>query len=289
VAYASAVEDLALLEIPIRAKYIRTILAEAERIFSHLIWFGALFEILGYETLKMWCWKYREPFFELFQDFFGSRYHYAMIKIGGVNRDIGEDQMKALHSALDSLLFKIDGLQNIFEEDINIIRRLKTAGKIRARDAIEYCLVGPSARSAGINIDVRKDTPYAAYNLIDWSVPLGTDGTPYDMAQVRFEEIRQSIFMIFQCIEKLNEAEGKININIEEVPEGEGFGRLEGPGGEMFHYMKSVGGNVPYRHKIRPAAYMNLPIIEKILCGKTIIEGQIVIAAVGPCFSCIER
>ncbi|MDA3793002.1 MAG: nickel-dependent hydrogenase large subunit [Elusimicrobia bacterium] len=288
-AYVNAVEDLAGFKIPEKAKYIRTIVGEMERIHSHLLWLGLAGHFLGYNTVWMWSWKYREPLLEICEKVFGNRQHYAMMKIGGVRRDIDISKGNLIKKGMEDLLPKLDMLQKAVEDDPVIRARLKIAGTLPKKEAREYCVVGPTARASGINIDIRKDDPYAAYDLVNWDVSLRKEGDVYAKTMVRLEEMRQSAKIIKQCVDKLSGLKGDIDIDIKEIPEGEGIGRHEAPRGEVFHYVKSHGGSVPYRHKVKAPSYANVLSDEFAVIGGTIPDAALTLAAVDPCYCCTER
>ncbi len=288
-AYVNCVEEICGLDIPLRAKYIRSIVGEMERIHSHMLWLGLAGHFLGYNTVWMWCWKYREPLLELCEKLFGNRQHYAMMKIGGVRRDIDNAGGSAFCREMNLLLPKLDMLQKAIEDDPVLRARLKIAGTLPKKEAVSFCAVGPMARASGIDIDVRRDEPYAAYSMVDWTVPVRTEGDVYAKTMIRLEEMRQSVLIIKQCAEALKKAKGDISVQIKEVPPGEGIGRHEAPRGEVFHYIKSRGGTVPYRHKIRAPSYMNVFTNEYAVVGGTIPDAAITLAAVDPCYCCTER
>jgi len=288
-AYVNAVEELAGFKIPERAKYIRSIVGEMERLQSHLLWLGQVCHIIGYNTIWMWCWKYREPLLEICEKVFGSRQHYAMMRIGGVRRDISEEQGELIKIGIDNLLPKIDMLQKVIEDDRILRMRLKDTGVLPKKEAKEYCVIGPTARASGIDIDVRRDDPYAAYDLVEWEVPIQKEGDVLAKTIVRLAEMRESGKIIIQCVERLKEVDDGIDIEIKDIPSGEGIGRHEAPRGEVFHYVRSHGGNVPYRHKVRAPSYMNVPSNAFAVAGGTITDAALTLAAVDPCYSCTER
>ncbi|MFH1415280.1 MAG: nickel-dependent hydrogenase large subunit [Elusimicrobiota bacterium] len=288
-AYVNAIEDLAKIEITDRAKYIRTIVGELERIHSHLLWLGLAGHFIGYNTVWMWAWKYREPVLDLCEHLFGNRQHYAMMKIGGVRRDISDEHCSWMKTEMDELLKKIDMLQKAVEDDPVIRARLKIAGTLTKEQAIDYCVLGPTARGSGVEIDVRKDDPYAAYDLIDWKIAVRKEGDVYAKTMVRLDEMRECTSMIKQCADRLKKTKGDICIDIKEIPEGEGIGRHEAPRGEVFHYVRSYGGTVPYRHKVRAPSYMNILSNEVAVLGGTIPDAALTLAAVDPCYCCTER
>jgi NADH-quinone oxidoreductase subunit D len=286
-AYVNAVEDLAKIEVPERALYIRTIIAEMERIHSHLLWLGLAGHFIGYNTVWMWAWKYREPVLDCFEMISGNRNHYAMMKVGGVRRDIKDEDIPPLKKMLDELAPAIDMFKGAVMDDPVIQARLKGIGILSKQQAIDWCVVGPTARASGINIDVRKDEPYGAYDRVSWNVIVETDGDVFAKTVVRILEMQEAISIIRQCLDRL--PRGEIDANIKDIPPGEGIGRVEAPRGECFHYVKSDGTNRPIRHKIRAPSYMNVASNKVAAVGQTISDATITLAAVDPCYCCTER
>lgn len=286
-AYVNAMEDLAKIEIPERALFIRTIIAEMERIHSHLLWLGLAGHFIGYNTVWMWAWKYREPVLDIFEMISGNRNHYAMMKVGGVRRDIKNEDIPILKKALDELVPAVDMFKGAVMDDPVIKARLKGIGILTKNEAIDWCVVGPTARASGVNIDVRRDDPYGAYDRVDWNVIVEKDGDVFAKTIVRILEMHESIRIIRQCLDKM--PKGEIDANIKDIPPGEGIGRVEAPRGECFHYVKSDGTNRPIRHKIRAPSYMNVASNKVAAVGGTISDAAITLAAVDPCYCCTER
>ena len=290
-AYVNAVEDLLGLEIPPRAKYIRCIVAELERLHSHLLWLGLAGHFLGYNTVWMWAWKAREPVLDILEQISGNRQHYAMMRIGGVRRDILNSETNGIKEKLNSLIPAIDMFKGAIQDDPVIHVRTKNVGVLTKEEAINYCVVGPTARPSGIYQDIRKiDIPNSAYNLVDWNVIVLNNGDVYDKALCRVLEMYESIKIINQCLDRLKDLkEGEIWAEVREIPAGEGIGRYEAPRGEVWHYVRSDGGNTPVRHKIRAPSYMNVPSNEVAVVGGTVSDAAITLAAVDPCYCCTER
>ncbi|MCG2706368.1 MAG: nickel-dependent hydrogenase large subunit [Candidatus Omnitrophica bacterium] len=286
-AYVNAVEDLARIEVPGRALYIRTIIAELERLHSHLLWLGLAGHFIGYNTVWMWAWRYREPVLDMFEMITGNRQHYAMMKIGGVRRDIEEQHIPALKKTLDELVRAVDMFKGAVMDDPVIHARLKGIGILSRQQAIDWAVVGPTARASGVNIDVRKDDPYGAYDKIDWSVIVEREGDIFAKTKVRILEMYESISIIRQCIDKM--PGGQIDANVKDIPPGEGIGRVEAPRGECYHYVRSDGTNRPIRHKVRAPSYMNVASNKVAAVGGTISDATITLAAVDPCYCCTER
>jgi len=289
-AYANAVESIAGVEIPIRAKYIRTLIGELERVHSHLLWVGLAGHFLGYNTVFMWAWKYREPVLDMFEMITGNRNSYAMFTIGGVRRDIDAEKAKLLYKVLDEVEKKNNLLIGAVMDDPVIHARLKGVGVLTAKDIHDFGAVGPTARASGVDMDIRRDDPYAAYDLVDWKVITAQGGDVFAKAEVRLLELIESIKIIRQCLDYLQKNEtGDIKAKVKEIPAGIGIGRAEAPRGEVFHFVKSDGGNSPVRHKIRAPSYTCIPTFRRSCIGGTISDAAISTAAVDPCYCCTER
>ena len=287
IAYVQAVEDAGNIPVPPRALYIRTIIAELERIHSHLLWIGLAGHFLGYNTVFMWGWKYREGICDILERITGNRQSYAMMKPGGVKRDIADEEREKTIKELDNLIPKIDLFRGAFTDDPVLHARLKGVGILPKQDAIDYCALGPLARGSGLAIDVRKDEPYAAYADFDWDIIVQEEGDVFAKAIVRVLEIYESIKIIQQALEKL--PDGEIDSKPETVPVGVGLGRVEAPRGECFHYICSDGSNRPARHKVRAPTFMNLPTFKVTMVGQHIADACIASAAIDPCYCCTER
>lgn len=286
-AYVNAVEDLAKIEVPERALYIRTIIAELERIHSHLLWLGLAGHFIGYNTVWMWAWKYREPVLDMFEMISGNRNHYAMMKVGGVRRDIREEDISPLKKTLDEISPAIDMFKGAIMDDPVIQSRLKGIGILSRKQAIDWCVEGPTGRASGLNIDVRRDDPYGVYDRVRWNVIVEREGDIFAKTLVRILELYESVSIIRQCLEKM--PKGSIDADVKEIPPGEGIGRVEAPRGECFHYVRSDGTNRPVRHKVRAPSYMNVASNKVAAVGQTISDTTITLAAVDPCYCCTER
>ncbi|HEX67488.1 MAG TPA: NADH:ubiquinone oxidoreductase [bacterium] len=289
IAYCNAVENLCRVEIPERAKYIRTLVGELERIHSHLLWLGLAGHFLGYNTVWMWVWKWREPILDIFEALTGNRNHYDMLLPGGVRRDLNEEYFPWVRKELGEVKKNLEMLSKAILDDPVIISRLKGIGVLTQEDVKNYGAVGPTARASGVKIDVRKDDPYAAYDLIRWEVATCENGDLLDKVVVRILEIFESIKMVEECMDALEKVKGEIMATIKEVPPGEGIGHHEAPRGETFHYVRSDGGSSPIRHKVRAPTYVNLPTCKATLPGSQLADAIIILASIDPCYCCTER
>jgi NADH-quinone oxidoreductase subunit D len=286
-AYVKAVEDIAQVKVPERAEYIRTIIAEGERIHSHLLWLGLAGHFLGYNTVYMWVWKLREEILDVMEILSGNRNNYAIFKPGGVRRDIRAEDIPVAIKKIDSIIPTLDKLKKAILDDPVLHARLKGIGVLSKEDALDYCALGPTSRASGVKKDVRKDTPYAAYDKIQWEMIVTENGDVFDKAVVRILELYESIKIVKECL--LNLPEGEIDANIKDIPPGEGIGAHEAPRGETFHYVRSDGTNRPARHKVRAPTFMNLPTCKSTVIGESLSDATIILAAIDPCYCCTER
>ncbi|MEI8176308.1 MAG: nickel-dependent hydrogenase large subunit [Candidatus Omnitrophota bacterium] len=289
-AFVRAVEDILGGEakiVPERALYIRCIVDEMQRIHSHLLWLGLAGHFIGYNTVWMWAWRYREPVLDMFEMLTGNRNHYGICKIGGVRRDFRNEDLPALDKTMVDLNEAMKIFQGAVTDDPVIRARLKGVGILNREQAVQFCAVGPTARAAGVDIDIRRDDPYGIYDRVRWNVVLESDGDILAKTLVRIREIFEAIQIIRQCITQL--PEGSIDAQVKDIPAGEGIGRVEAPRGECFHYVRSDGTNMPARHKIRSPSFMNVATNKVAAIGQTISDTTLTLAAVDPCYCCTER
>jgi membrane-bound hydrogenase subunit alpha len=287
VAYTRAVEDIIPVEVPERAQYIRTIIAEGERIHSHLLWYGLAGHFLGYNTVYMWMWRLREEILDVMEILSGNRNNYAMFKPGGVRRDINADDIPVALKKIDSIIPTIDRLKKAILDDPVLHARLKGIGILSKEEAINYCALGPTSRASGVDRDVRKNAPYEAYDKVDWDMIVTDSGDVWGKAVVRLLELYESIKIMKSCLQQI--PHGEIDLKLKSIPPGEGIGAHEAPRGETFHYVRSDGTNRPVRHKVRAPSYMNLPTCKATVPGSSISDAAIILAAIDPCYCCTER
>ncbi len=286
-AYVQAVEEIAGIKPPPRALYVRTIINELERIHSHLLWVGLAGHFIGYDTVFMWAWKYREPVLDLLEEITGNRNNYGNVKVGGCREDVPDEIIPKILKELDAIEKKTEMLTKAVLDDPVLHARLKSVGTLKKEDAINYAVVGPTARASGIDIDVRRDDPYAAYAAFDWKVITQSEGDVFAKAVVRLLETFESIKIVRQALKTL--PSGPVAVEVKQIPPGEALGHAEAPRGETFHYVRSDGGNRPVRHKARAPSYVNVPSFKASCIGQHISDVTITLAAVDPCYSCTER
>ena len=282
-----AMEDLGGIEAPERAQYIRAIICELERVHSHLLWLGLAGHFIGYNTVWMWAWKYREIVCDLLDKITGNRQSYAIFKVGGMRRDVLEEDIPWIRESLDKLKPVLNMFKGAVMDDPVIHARTKGVGILTKQQALDYCVVGPTARPSGIAIDVRKDDPYFAYPWLDFDIIVLEDGDVFAKAACRILEMYESVKILEQCLDKMKP--GIIDLNVKELPAGEGIGRAEAPRGEVYHYCLSDGSNFPARYKVRAPSYTNILSNEVAVIGETVADAALILAAVDPCYCCTER
>jgi NADH-quinone oxidoreductase subunit D len=286
--YAQTVEALLNIQPPERAKYIRTIIFETERIQSHLLWFGVAMHEIGYDTAYMYMWRERENAVDMLESVCGKRVNLGINTLGGVRRDITPNKEVLMRRKLDLLEKAINKAGKIVLEDRVLKARVKDVGVLTKDDAKKLCVVGPTARGSGVDMDVRRDDPYAAYSYVDFDVPIEENGDVLSRTLVRLGELFQSIRIIRQAMKDLPNGP----ISLEELPLpkiNEAFGRVEAHRGELLYYIRSNGTNCPERVKIRTPSVVNNNSILPMVLGETIADVPIIIASMDPCFSCTDR
>jgi len=300
-AFCRAVENAAGIEVPERAQYIRVIIAELERIHSHILWAGVAAHELGFDSVLYISWKAREKVLDLLEDLTGNRINYGIFMIGGVRRDISEEQIPRIRETLEYYKDIYGKIEDIFLNDPTIALRTKNVGVLTKEDALRLCAVGPTTRASGINKDIRQDQPYSAYadlevKAITPDVLTGeVNGDVYDRIIVRLLELVQSIQIIEQCLENMPSgeivAEKKLVklLNQLKKAKGEGIGRHEAPRGEVIHYVKLNESELPEVWKARAPTYNNLMTWVPMLIGQQIADIPIVIASIDPCIACMDR
>lgn len=300
-AFCQAVENAADIEVPERGQYIRVIIAELERIHSHILWAGIAGHELGFDSVLYISWRAREEVLDLLEYLTGNRINYGVFMIGGVRRDITEDQIPRIRKTLEYYKDVYGKIEDIFLKDPTIALRTKNVGVLTKEDALRLCAVGPTTRASGIKKDVRQDQPYSAY--ADLNVKAITpdvfsgevNGDVYDRIIVRLLELVQSIQIIEQCLENMPSgeivAEKKLVklLNQLKKAKGEGIGRHEAPRGEVFHYVKLAEAERPEIWKARAPTYNNLMPWVPMFLGEQIADIPIVIASTDPCIACMDR
>lgn len=285
--FCMALEQIGAIEVPKRAQYIRMIVAELERLHSHLLWAGVAAEIVGFQTAFMEVFRFRERVMDLLEAISGNRVNYSMNCIGGVNRDITDPESVAA-GAREIRDTVNRALIPLFTTDRTISARCGGVGVLSQADAVRYGVVGPVARASGVDTDLRRDCTYLAYDQIDFAVPVRTEGDVLARVVVRAQEIVESCNIIEQALSKM--PSGSLNAgDIYTVPPGDAVVRVEAPRGEVFYYVESDGSDVPSRVKVRTPTFANIPSVMAMVKGNEFADMPLIQAALDPCYSCTDR
>ncbi len=340
--YVMAIEKLLGIEAPIRAKYIRVMFDEITRVLNHLLWLGAHALDVGAMTVFLYCFREREDLMDTYEAVSGARMHATYYRPGGVYRDLpdsmpkykpskwhGKKAVKKMNQAREgSLLDFIWDFTNRFPKCIDEYESLLTdnriwkqrtvgIGAVSPERALQLGFTGPMLRASGVEWDLRKKQPYAAYADVDFDIPIGKNGDCYDRYLVRVEEMRQSNRIIRQCVEWLRNNPGPVVIEDAKivppgrevmkrdmeslihhfklftegyhVPKGEAYAAIEHPKGEFGVYIISDGANKPYRVKIRAASYPHLAAIDEMTRGHMVADLVAIISSMDVVFGEIDR
>lgn len=288
-AFCQGVEELLNLEVPKRGLYIRTLLCELERIHSHLLWLGVAGHELGFDTLFMYTWRDREAVMDTLELISGNRVNYAINTIGGVRRDITDAMKPKILDCIKIVEERTQYYLGVASTEVTFLRRTEGVGKLTKEKAIELCAVGPNARGSGVEYDVRKNDPHAAYPYLDFKLITSDLGDVLGRTVVRVLELMESCKMCRQIIENLPEGDIKIKRVPRRVPPAEAVSKYEAPRGELIHYVRSNGTDRPERLKVRAPTLGNIPAVIESLKGGYIADIPIVFAAIDPCMSCMDR
>lgn len=286
--FVETVEKILGTTVPPRGQYLRTIILELNRLHSHLLLLGHAGLEIGYETLFQYMWRDREPIMELTELLTGNRVIASSITVGGVRRDLKETHIPKIKTVLASLKKKMDFYKQLYENELSMKMRTQNVGILAKEDALKLCVVGPVARGSGINRDVRKDEPYAAYGEIPFKLITYNTGDSWARFMVRLDEIVESINIINYAIDHLPQGPYRVRVP-RVVPAGEAVNRAEAPRGELFYYVKSNGTAYPERVKVRTPTFANIPAFIKIAKGGNIADVPASFVSLDPCFSCTDR
>jgi NADH-quinone oxidoreductase subunit D len=292
-AFAMAVEKLMGIEVTERCKVVRLIFMEMDRIFSHLLWLGTTAIDVGAFTVFLWTFQERERVYNLHEAFTGARITTSATRIGGMMADLPPGWVDGLEQFMESLPRTLDQVERLLTNNQIFIGRMQGVGHISGEESVAFGVTGPNLRASGVPYDVRKDRPYYDYETYDWDVPVGEHGDSYDRYLVRMEEMRQSLRILRQAIDRL--PEGPINVADPRVilpsktdcmsdmesmihhfkvvmegvqaPPGESWFSVESSKGELGMYVVSDGGSKPVRWRVRGPSFVNLSALPRMVEG----------------------
>ncbi|HEV3220380.1 MAG TPA: NADH-quinone oxidoreductase subunit D [Candidatus Acidoferrales bacterium] len=277
--YCEAVEKLMAVEAPPRARVIRTILTELQRIASHLVWLGTHALDIGALTPIFYCFREREEILKIFEKYCGARLTTHAFRIGGLQYEAYDELEKDVERFCKDFKHKVDEYETLLTDNRIWLGRTKGIGVISGEDAIAMGATGPVLRASGVQWDIRKAAPYASYDQYQFDIPTGKNGDTFDRYMVRMEEMRQSARICLQAIENI--PTGPIMARIGKVlkpPPGEVYHSIEAPKGELGYYIVSDGTTQPYRVRIRPPSFVNLQAFDKMARGHLVAD---VVAIIG--------
>ncbi|MFL2644452.1 MAG: NADH-quinone oxidoreductase subunit D [Dehalococcoidia bacterium] len=270
-AYCLAVEKLLEVEAPLRAKYLRTMTAELQRIASHLIAVGFFLQELGTfgGTPLMYAFRARERILDMFEMLCGARITLSYMRPGGVFWDPPSEFWSSLDEFLKEFPSDLAEMEDLLLNNEILMVRTREVSPLSAEEAINNSVSGPVLRASGVKMDLRVMDPYDAYSMVDFDVPIGSIGDNYDRFWVRMQEVRQSLRIIEQCVDQIEPGDYRLDLpKVLRAPEGtESYGKVEAPKGELGFYLFSDGGISPYRMKIRSPSLINLSVIDRLLVG----------------------
>lgn len=284
--YCEAVEQVMGIEVPERAKYLRTIWMEMSRVHSHLLWLGLLADAMGFESLFMESWRLREKILDMFDETTGGRIIHSVNCVGGVQKDMDAAMLDHILQAVKELESEMKPVAETFLADCTVLSRLKKTGILKKEDAIAMGAVGPMLRASGVEYDARL-LGYAAYKDLTVQPVTSTDCDSYARCEVRLKEVFQSFELIREAIGKL--PEGPVSVPVKGNPSGEFFMRIEQPRGEAIYYVKGNGTRFLDRFRLRTPTTSNIPPMVEMLKGCQLADVPILILTIDPCVSCTER
>jgi Ni,Fe-hydrogenase III large subunit len=236
----------------------------------------------------MQAWRIREPVMWLTEYITGNRKTYGMNQVGGVSRDLPADAIERIHPVLNKIEAEAVQVVDAILDDSSLQSRLMGSGIITPENARAFAVIGPTARGSGVDIDARRDHPFAAYDEMDFAVCVEQGCDIWARTLVRIRELMESIKILRQAMKQL--PKGEVMANFDEItPYQVGVSSVEAPRGEVHHYVMTGDGNRPYRWRVRAPSYNNLQIIPSMLRGQTIADAPISVGSLDPCFSCTER
>lgn len=289
-AYCLAVEKLLKVEVPERAEYIRIIMAELNRIASHLVLFGTYGVDIGAVTPLLYAFREREIIIDLFESVCGGRLLFNYFRIGGVSRDLPDDFVKKTNEFLDLFEKRLPEYDDLLSYNIIFLDRTKNIGILSTKDAINYGVSGPNLRGSGVKFDIRKNDTYSIYNRFDFDIPTGKNGDCWDRYYIRIREMHESSKIIRHAVNSI--PEGEIITKLPKVikPEpGEVYSRIEASRGDLGIYLVSDGTQKPYRLKVRSPSFVNLMILPQILKGWKIADVVAILGSIDIVLGEVDR
>ncbi len=289
-AFALAAEKVAGIEVPRRANWLRVLMGELNRLASHLVWYGTMGLDNGGMGQFLYAFRDREVLLDILEDVSGQRMMFNYVRPGGVVRDITTSAEAKIRDFLSTIDGYLDEHESLLGGNEIFQARMRGVGVIEKKQALAFGLTGANLRASGVSFDVRKDIPYAAYDEMDFSVPIAEEGDCYARYLVRMAEMRQAVRICRQCIEGLPEGEHTAKVaKVLRPPAGEAYASVESPRGELGVHLVSDGSDTPYRMRYRPPALYALQAAEAVLPGTFLADAIVIIGSVDVVLGEIDR
>ena len=290
-AYVLSVEKLAGVKVPERAEYLRVIIAELQRIASHLIAVGAFLNDCGaFFTPFLYMFREREKIVDLFEMVSGQRLLYNYMRIGGFTQDIPDEFLPALDKFIRQMPGFIDEYDRLLKENEILLARAKGVGILPKEMALDICASGPVLRASGVQWDIRKVDPYSIYDRFEFDIPTGEAGDCYDRYRVRVEEMRQSLRIIKQAMKQIPTGEIRAKVShLIRPPAGEAYTHIEAPKGELGFYLVSDNSIAPYRCHIRAPSLINLTALREMMIGWKVQDAIIIFGSIDITMGEVDR
>jgi NADH-quinone oxidoreductase subunit D len=290
-AYVLAVEKLAGIAVPERAEYIRVIMAELQRIASHLIAVGAFLNDCGaFQTPIVYMIREREKILDLFEMASGQRLTYNYMRVGGVSQDIPDEFLPALEKFLKEMPGWINEYDQLLKKNEILLARAKGVGILPKELAINIGASGPVLRASGVKWDIRRADPYSIYDRFEFDIPTGAASDCYDRYRVRVEEMRQSLRILKQAMKGLPGGEVRSQVpHIVYPPVGEAYAHIEAPKGDLGFYLVSDGSIAPYRLHVRAPTLINLTALPDMAQGWKVADLVIIFGSIDICMAEVDR
>jgi len=315
VAYVMTVEKALGIDVTTRCKYLRMILCELARISSHLLWMGSASLELGAMTVFLYTFREREKIYDIFEWIAGARFTVSYMRVGGVARDAYPEWLRRVKEFSDGFIKALGECETLLNENEIFVQRMMGIGRITGKQCIDLGLSGPNMRASGVDADLRRDTPYLAYDEVDFDVPVETEGDCMARYLIRLQEMKEAHKIVCQCLEKF--PEGPVNVdnpkvifpprkNVKKsmedlihhfllasegfkVPPGEVYHAIEAPKGELGFYLVSDGGTKAYRLGIRSPSFNNLQALREMCVGHLLADVVAVVASLDPVLGDVDR
>jgi ech hydrogenase subunit E len=287
-AYCLGVERLARVEAPPRAQALRVLVAEMERVHSHLLWLGVAAHEAGFDTLFMYSWRDRETIMDLLEALTGNRVNYSVNVLGGVKCDVSPGQIADIRAGLTYLEQRTHHYLDVVSSDAGFLQRTRGIGVMSRNQAEVLGTVGPTARASGVMRDIRIEAPYAAYGDYPVELILETAGDLEARFVVRINELFACYYLIRAVLDDLPAGELATRVP-RRIKPAETVSRVEAPRGELFYFLKSNGSDMPERIRVRTPTICNMTSVVKLAVGHQLADVPMILAGVDPCFSCNDR